>query len=396
MAAPVRMGREPQSLDNEHANGMPARPFLVPEGARRSVPRLSLLIAKALGCRRCWISIVSSGGEVVVEDSLNGSAAAAGALPRVASPEGKNGQSWRNDRGTARDALRPTMGGEGAQAYVRFPIALPDGETGVVNVVDRLDGQSFGLNDLELLADLVGFYATAHESASWREVLRLRTELQDARRQLNQVAEQERQRLSRELHDDVGHAITTAILGLDMRAQVFRSGSTGRKAVVAAREVLSECADHVHEFAFQLRPRVLTDLGLAPALRGLARRMRQSTGIDVVITVQGPERRLSEEIELAAFRIAQEAMTNALKHAQATRLTVLVTYGTIELDLKVRDNGAGFDPDGLAISRGVSGQGLPGMRERAQLEGGVLEVNSSSGDGTSIWARLPTLENEPC
>lgn len=287
------------------------------------------------------------------------------------------------------------MGSPGDQAFLRFPIQLPDMPPGMVNVADRVDGRAFRVGDLDLLAQLVAFYTATNEGATRREVLRLRSDLQVLRRQAAQVAEQERQRLSRELHDDVGHAITTAILGLDMKAQAFRTGSAGRKALVAARGVLAECADHIHEFAFHLRPRVLTDLGLLPALRGLARRVRETADIDVRITVVGREHRLDEETELTAFRIAQEALTNALKHAQASHIAINVEYGDIGLELEIRDDGAGFVPDDLGAERGLSGHGLPGMKERAQLVGGVLEIASQAGVGTAVWARLPILENEP-
>ncbi len=350
------------------------------------VPSFCALVGQVLACHRCWMRLTGADGEVVVEDHFDSgplSTVQAGRMDGISPP-------------AASAVLTPDAVAE--QAFLWQPVVLPDGISGVVGVADRIDGRPFGESDRETLDQLVRFYVTTYDDTAWREVRRLRAELKEARRQANQIAEQERDRLSRELHDDIGHAITTAILGLDIKSQAFRAGSQGRKALVAAREVLVDCADHVHAFAFHLRPRVLTDLGLVAAVRGLARRVRETAAIAVEVSVEGRERRLHEETELAAFRVVQEAVTNALKHARATLIRISVAYTDTGLEIEIRDDGDGFAPGaatpGAGLERDLSGQGLAGMRSRAQLVGGVLEIESQRGGGTAIWARLPFLEME--
>ncbi len=353
-------------------------------------PRFCALVARVLGCRRCWITLVGADGEVLIEDSF---VEGQGADPAQSDPAV---MACSEDEVIA--LSRPVLPSEGAgdQTGLWLPVVLPDGGSGVVIADDRIDGRPFGENDRALLDQLVRFYVSTYDGTTWREVRRLRSELKDIRRQATNVAERERDRLSRELHDDIGHAITTAILGLDIKAQAFRAGSAGRKAMVAAREVLVDCADHVHAFAFHLRPRVLSDLGLVAAVRGLARRVRETTNVAVEVLVEGRERRLNGETELTAFRVVQEAVTNALKYARATRITISVAYTEFGLEVEVRDDGIGFATGKAAGDRSVTGQGLAGMRERVQLVGGVLEIESQGGAGTAIWTRLPYLETETC
>jgi signal transduction histidine kinase len=385
------MNHERQTRSNDTMS--PSRVPAMPTVRQGQAPRFCALVARVLGCRRCWITLAGADGNVLIEDSLDEWQSPESALSDPAVTAG-SGEGFTALRSNPSPFLPPE--GTGDQAFIWLPVLLPGGTSGVVSVADRVDGRPFGPKDLELLDQLVRFYVTTYDDTTWREVRRLRGELKDMRRQATNVAERERDRLSRELHDDIGHAITTAILGLDIKAQAFRAGSPGRKAIVAAREVLVDCADHVHAFAFHLRPRVLTDLGFVPAVRGLARRVRETTNVAVEVSVEGREHRLGEETELTAFRVVQEAITNALKHARATLITVSVAYTEFGLEVEVRDDGKGFAKGNAAANRGLSGQGLAGMRERVQLVGGVLEIESQGGVGTAIWTRLPFVETEPC
>jgi two-component system sensor histidine kinase NreB len=280
-----------------------------------------------------------------------------------------------------------------SDTLISFPLELPDGVSGIVTVIDREDGLPFGPDDLGVLEQLTQFYASTYETPARREALRLRSELRALRKESIRAAERERQRLSRELHDDVGHALTTAILGIDMQWQRLPNSDGSRDALIAAREALTQCADHLHEFAFHLRPVVLQDLGLTPALRSLARRVSETGAVDAQVVVYGQERRVTDDVELAAFRIVQEALTNALKHAQASRITSKVTFTEESLELVISDDGVGFPSMATEIYWGRNGQGIAGMRERAELVGGYLDVVSQKESGTEIWALLPIVEN---
>lgn len=345
---------------------------------RGVAPRFVALVAQALGCRHCWIRLVGSDGDVLTDDAFD-------ALH-------DDGAPWSDLPRAPFDDERIAF--RSSSASMHLPVELADGTAGEVVVAG---GHAFGAADVASLDQLVRSYVATYDDTAWREVRRLRAEVKEMRRQATSI--KERDRLARELHDDVGHAITTAIFGLDSKTEAFRTGSAEHQAMVAAREVLVDCADHVQEFAFHIRPRVLADLGLVPAVRGLARWVRETTSMPVEVVVAGDVRRLGEETELTAFRVVQDALTNALKLARATLIRISVAYTPFGLEVEVRDDGKGFAAGraGRAtVERGVSGQGLAGMRERVQLAGGVLEVDSEGGVGTAIWTRLPFLEATPC
>jgi two-component system sensor histidine kinase NreB len=269
---------------------------------------------------------------------------------------------------------------------------LPDGSYGAITALDREDGRPFESTDLQVLESLCQFFSSSFELRARRELLRLQNDIRALRKQAIRTEEHERQRLSRELHDDIGHALTTAILSLDMQWQRLSNDVAACEALTVVREALTECAERLHEFAFHLRPAVLQDLGLVPALRSLARRICETGAVDASVNVHGTERRLNSEIELAAFRIVQESHTNAMKHAQASRITTDLTYADETIEVLISDNGIGLPPLTAEHYLNRHGQGLSGMRERAELVGGTLEVESWKGRGTTIRARLPIKE----
>jgi signal transduction histidine kinase len=146
----------------------------------------------------------------------------------------------------------------------------------------------------------------------------------------------------------------------------------------------------VRDLSFDLRPSVLDDLGLIATLRWYVDRQSKWTNVPAQFVPDPPEMALPPEIEVAAFRIVQEALTNALHHAQAGEVCVCLEKGDGELVVRVQDDGRGFDAE--AVLRGndeAQSLGLLGMQERAQLAGGSLEIVSSRGQGTMVVARLP-------
>jgi signal transduction histidine kinase len=137
----------------------------------------------------------------------------------------------------------------------------------------------------------------------------------------------------------------------------------------------------------QLRPRVLDDLGLAPALEWHVSLFQRQTGIEVALDVSLPARRLPGELETAAFRLVQEALTNVARHAGAGSASVTLTNGGGKLIVEVTDRGRGFDLDAVSASR--DSIGLTGLRERVTLAGGEFEIYSRVGQGTRIHAEFP-------
>lgn len=198
--------------------------------------------------------------------------------------------------------------------------------------------------------------------------------------QLVEVQEAERRRLALELHDEIGQLLTGLKLMLDSGGQPDCAGR--------ARELVNELIARVRQLSLELRPALLDDLGLLPALLWLADRFQQQTGMEVTLRHSGlQDRRFPAQVETAAYRIVQEALTNAARHSDAGQVQVQVWAGTGALSLQISDQGAGFDPQQFA--RGAPTTGLPGMRERAALLDGDFELQTAPGQGTCVTVTLP-------
>jgi two-component system, NarL family, sensor histidine kinase DevS len=206
----------------------------------------------------------------------------------------------------------------------------------------------------------------------------------DALRRIVAAQELERRRLARELHDETGQALTSIILGLKTIEDA--DGKEGRQAAVAElRERVVTTLQDVRRLAVELRPQVLDDFGLISALERLTQTFAESSGIKVEVETGTKRERLPAEVETALYRIVQEALTNVVKHAGAKRVSVLVTQRNSTAAVVVEDDGWGFDPD----ESEHEGFGLVGMRERIELLGGRLRVESSKDGGTTIVAEVP-------
>lgn len=206
-----------------------------------------------------------------------------------------------------------------------------------------------------------------------------------------QAQERERQRVARELHDQTGQTLTHEIISLDLLLE-RTTDSEARGQIEAVKRTLEQTLEEVHRMAQDLRPSVLDDLGLVPALRTLA---RQGAGPEVRLQVEGLHGRLPLPIETALYRIAQEALINAVKYARARHIDIrLEAHNGTGVRLSVRDDGVGFDPRRLPATAepGRAGLGLFGMRERATLLHGTLEVHSQPAHGTEIVVQLPLEE----
>ena len=203
-------------------------------------------------------------------------------------------------------------------------------------------------------------------------VERLESERRDSALRALAAQEDERRRIARELHDEVGQALTAAMLRLD------RADSR------EAREGLREALEEVRDIARRLRPEALDDLGLRNALRGLVASVARDARVDVVPEIDPDLPRFTAEQELVVYRVAQEALTNALRHAEASALRCMLRADGDEVVLVVEDDGCGFEPKHVAGASGIRG-----MRERALLVRGRLEVHSTpGGGGTSVRLRM--------
>ena len=216
--------------------------------------------------------------------------------------------------------------------------------------------------------------------------VRTRTsELQALSMRLLQVQEEERRAVARELHDHLGQLLT----GLRFQLEAIQRAAPPalQASLTESLGVSDEILRYLREMTQQLRPRVLDDLGLAPALEWHCNLFQRQTGIKVALDVSLPPQRLPGELETAVFRFVQEALTNVARHSGATAATATVTTGNGKLIAEVTDRGRGFDLDAKLASR--DSLGLTGLRERVALAGGRLEILSRVGEGTRINAEFP-------
>lgn len=201
-----------------------------------------------------------------------------------------------------------------------------------------------------------------------------------------QAQEEERKRIARELHDGVGQALYSILVGLNVIGQDNLTDPI-KQHVNDLLQMTSKAMEEVKRMALELRPSALDDLGLLPALRSLMKRVEKSFHIQVEMHVQGEKRRYSAAMETALYRIVQEAMTNTAKYGKANQLGIVFENREKEVVVTVVDDGVGFDVE-QALNAG-KGLGLFGMRERAQLLGGTVDIRSAPDDGTTVIIRIP-------
>jgi signal transduction histidine kinase len=260
-----------------------------------------------------------------------------------------------------------------ARAGLWVPLLVQDRPIGVISAYDKLSAPDARFSDDDVrLAEIFATRAAVAVELSERVE-------RDALRRIVSAQELERQRLARELHDETGQALTSILLGLKRL-----EGKEAPEAVSALRELVVATLQDVRRLAVELRPKVLDDFGLVPALERLTQGFGEQTGIAVDLEASTVSERLPLEVETAIYRIVQEALTNVVKHARAQRVSVLLTRVDGRIKAVIEDDGTGFDP---AESDG--GIGLVGMRERIELLDGTLAVESSATSGTTIAAEVP-------
>ncbi len=227
--------------------------------------------------------------------------------------------------------------------------------------------------------------ARSHAELEQKEALRARL-----LEQVITAQEDERKRIARELHDETSQALTSLMVGLKVLEQRPELAGT-QEALTDLRALTSKTLDAVHDLALQLRPSVLDDLGLVPALDRAVAEFQGSHGISVTFeTNLRSANRLPNSLETALYRIAQEALTNVARHAGAHSVSVLLEARHESVTLIVEDDGRGFDSvKALGVARGERNLGLFGMRERATLLGGTLTLESTPGSGATVFVEVP-------
>lgn len=253
-------------------------------------------------------------------------------------------------------------------------------------------------------ADEIGCLAAAFNDmadglqAKEEETARLYHELQQkeaARAQLLheviRVQEEERKRIARELHDDLAQTLTALTLGLETALHALpQAMSNLRKQLAQVRDLTETALGQTHRWIQDLRPLLLDDLGLVPAIRWYTETRLEGSGTRSHLEVVGPATRLPAELESTLFRTVQEAVNNVAKHARARNVRIRLRFAEASIIAEIEDDGVGFDPREFLIAHdSMRGIGLLGMRERVTLVGGQLTVTSRRGLGTRIRIEVP-------
>ena len=214
------------------------------------------------------------------------------------------------------------------------------------------------------------------------ELQRSKDRLQFFLREITNAQEAERQRVARELHDDTVQSLVLVGRSLDGLLAKGQQAGEHEQRVEEARAQLDAAIDGVRRLSRDLRPSILDRLGLVPAIEWLLSELAARQSIETKLTVDGEIGRLAPEVEVCLFRIAQEALRNAELHAEAASVEVALSPTERQLTVRVRDSGKGFRPGDAVRLDQHAGLGLLGMRERAQLLGGTVDIESQPGAGT--------------
>jgi len=222
--------------------------------------------------------------------------------------------------------------------------------------------------------------------------LRMLRRLEAERRRTSSAAlraqEEERARVARDLHDEVNQALTGVLLRLEAAREGAPAELEGELA--ETRSLANQAMEELLALARQLRPTALDDLGLKAAIAGQVEEVGRQRGIEAVFTSEGDFSELDDDVQLVVYRVAQEALSNAARHSEADSITVSLRRLDPGVELRVSDDGRGFS---FAAAEG--GLGIAGMRERALLVDGEVEIHSRPGEGTTVWLRIEELQDAP-
>ena len=229
-----------------------------------------------------------------------------------------------------------------------------------------------------------------HSSNLLDKSQQLQEELRFLSRQLLSVQEEERRKISRELHDVIAQTLTSINVRLaNLNAESNTSNSELHKQITSTQRLVEKSVDIVHRFARELRPTLLDDLGLIPALEAFLKGFMADTGIRASLTVFAAIEAADGMTRTMLYRVAQEALTNVARHAQASQVEVRIEAVAGGIRMQIRDDGQGFEVNGNSCARKHNRLGLLGMRERVEMLGGTFGVDSAPGHATTVCVEIP-------
>ena len=213
---------------------------------------------------------------------------------------------------------------------------------------------------------------------------------------LESVREDEKRHIARDLHDETSQLLASLHIHLEAAIGSLPEGAKKSEILLRKAQTLSTTIlDEIHKLIYELRPADLDELGLVPALRSLIETSLKETGIKVSMRTSGKLRRLPPQVEIALFRVVQEALNNIVKHARAHKIKIVLNFGSESLKITIEDDGIGFNVQDVVISgTKPRGLGLLGMKERMGLISGALNIKSTPGSGTEITVEAPVNGRE--
>lgn len=283
------------------------------------------------------------------------------------------------------------------------PVRIGHKRYGNLYLSEKLSGGSFDTEDEQLAVTIATFAAAAIEGAllvvAERERASAVAELAAAearahthREMLGRVIdaqEAERARVARDLHDEVGQGLTSVLLGLRLVTDSLQSDdlTDAFSRVDEVRNLVVDTLEGVRRLAFDLRPTVLDDVGLVPAVRRLVANISSRDGISIEITLDGLDdnSRFPPEVETVVYRVVQEALTNVVRHAHASRVAIAVMVAHSRVHATITDDGIGID----SVPGAPRSLGLAGMEERSALVGGSVQIGAAPGGGTRVVLEVP-------
>jgi signal transduction histidine kinase len=288
---------------------------------------------------------------------------------------------------------------EGLKAFLSVPLRAKDKILGVMNVASTM-ARCFTKDDMYLLGSIGDQLGIAIEQAKlYKRLSESRKRYQTLLRQMITIQEEERKRIARELHDETSQQLTALALNLQALTEMMEMGNVKDAEIKAMLKRIHNISVQAHaevsRLIKELRPTLLDTLGLPAAIRNLAETNLASKGIQITTEFKGMEqRRLSPEAELTLFRVAQEAMSNIVRHSEAKKTMIRLECNSNECILCIEDDGKGFNVSEITqIEKDGRGAGLFGIRERVGAVGGEAYVESQPGKGAKAIAKVPGIRS---
>jgi signal transduction histidine kinase len=365
---------------------------------------------RAAGCRRAAVLLFdfdTSEAELLAVDDREALTWRAGArlpleLALIPAVQANESVSFIPDLAVAEDASegQKSLLAEGLRAHLSVPLIADGRQIGAFALSDTKPG-AFDDDDASLIQQVGASLAVAlHNIRLFEQVRHHRAQLQRLSHRLVEVQEEERRAIARELHDESGQSLTALKVHLTLLQRGGDCGPVTSAAIDALKQDTESVMEGLHRLATHLRPAVLDRSGLVPALQQFVEEFRSQHAVDVEFVVSGLAAdahgnyaRLPVEIETTIYRVVQEALTNVARHARATKAGVILerrsdcqTGRPAGIVAVVEDNGVGFDVQTVVERDRL---GLLGMRERAEVLGGALAIESAPGAGTTIYVEVP-------